>query len=1444
MFDVFILFTETKSQHDGYDPADSDGDVLIEKSPSLGRFAVTLPVTFFDNTRNVNLLNKCRPFLIKLVDVKKHQWYYKKQNQILSKNIAIEREAYSNTELQRNESVLDICTENEELNTHREALKPKIRPVDITAYADYNRSIKRNSFQQIKHLKETEKNCYLPRPLGFKKVEYIDFKKNVGLVGLKISHTEDLNVSNAKIANERPNDKIEVQATLAKCGDSAKLHSTCSSDKQKPYSKTENKTKELLKTDQDNIILCSTNKDSSEDNVNVKEPLISLNNNRVNKEFEEKVENAKESVKINFFMSENIKPNEEKRDKIEKVTTSNNSLVGQHIKSNPGILNTKGELDKNTKLSFTSHKISQKVTKCKDIKDGKNKIKSVTQTVDGRTKVLSECKKDNEKLKNENKDKILDASKHCSGLKETLNKGNVCGMMVIPKKPNAILNANRNFDLARNGKTFTTGDQTTKAPEITQDVNYYGKQHFTYPIVPTGKCLPDNGLRTNNNMLNYYPHISSQNYSSVTNTSIFTQHDFRIPAVGNNQLCPFYVDYFDQSKNISAPITKTNKPESHIVTESPSQMSMHINSNNGKTVALVQNIDTKENSMIQRTSLPLVTARHSNLPAIVQRKVCSQKANVNSLQNANNTLYAGKLMEIKQARDILAIPDGTSNKKVNSKQSAPRVYGMFDAKGNVISRLDNQEIHLRRAVSKSNANNEESSKTTINEGLIQVVQGRRKTPVVINHQPNPINHSEINRIYVRPAFSKSNIREQNSDIPADQVPSQVVQQKRNTSDCVVINHQSNSSLIGCDQLCEPQEMIAKRKSDTSCVNVLNNSATLNKVNYNGYFSGPNSVPVMPALAVHLDGTRVPSHGYHGEFIANSSNQMGMSSYAQEKNYVPQRFPMTYTNNMGNFGNNMNMNHVFTGDTEGLNINVPHNNTAMPMYQPMPQQHAGYQNQGQPIQSFVGNRPTPGHMQRSMLNMIPVNQGLPYPHMMQNEVPMNNVQCAPIYNNMLQNRNPPVEGSYYNPNQSNGWSYSCPPPPPPPLPLVQTAGTFYPPVTVNMSPQSTYMPFPVDDSSSIIGRNYGGIVRKINIVAVPLTDKQKTSIASEFTNPVVNLDDKPANSKLEMLEELTKVIMDIPPDSPVKEKIKSSYPPTKLNWTNTEFSNPSDQLLNIHTRSRPIPSTDKLKAGVLNSTNVVTTAPNQNVLPPLTMSEHIVLTMAHGKSNIVSPKLSKLDSSIKSPPKNVTESSSKEASTEKYSKALAPTPSPKIQNFKRPYPTTEDSYPEMRKMLSSNPKLRASALSKKPKLGLSQKPNRDPRGKPVMPAASTGYSPPILPILTYEKTLEYIAHTNPETTNVADKEDLTPNEDKLPISILSNSSSKYKCKKRIFEENKQTTQDKSLKKISLDEYKKRVGKNSDKDYIVNDMTGKTEKNDDTKQGSDLDLGYDSDTTMIL
>lgn len=1463
---LIVIFAENKSRHDGYDPADSDGDVLIEKEtlPSLGRFAVTLPVTFFDYPRNVSLLNRCKPFLIKVVDVKKHRWYYEKQNQILrSKNII-----KSYTEVQRIRK--DI--EKVQFNMHSEALKPKIRPVDITAYADYNKLMKRNSsLEQINYVKANKKKSHLPRPADFRKVEYVDFKKNVGLVGLKISHTIDLNISNAEVTDARPKDK-EVQAKVAICGDSAKL-SLVSRDKPKTCFKVENTTKRLLKTDQDNINLVSKNKDPSDGSVHVKKPLISLNN-KVNKEFNEKVETVNGLEKRTFFMNECFNPNKGKHNKIEKIaenlmlkeilttsttniynSTKNKCLIGRHIKFDPGILATKRELDKKAKLPFGSQKISTKVAECIDVTDSKKNPKKITLTEDGKTEVSSESKKGKKKAENEKKDNE-------NGINVALYNNNVL-KMVMSKKSNTSLNINQNSYTVRDGKNLTKGEQTTKTPDITQDVTYYLKPHDAYANVPIRKSLPNNGLLTDNNGLNYYPN-SSKNHSTIANTSTSSQvseHNLRISVVEHNQLSSICADKPGHLNNISASITKTDKPESHVISGPPSEISMRIDSNNGKSAALMQNITAMDNSVIQRTSLPKVTCKHSNLPGIVQKKACSPITSENISQIANDTFTSGKSTEIQESRSILTVSDNTTKKQANSEEPAQKVYEMFDAKGNV---MNNEEIYVKRTVIKSNVkNNTKQTSKAINQGLTQVAQQRRNTSdiFVINHQStsSPINHGETHKIYARPTFSKSNIPEEKSRIIVDQVSTQVVQHRNNTSECVT-KHQLNPGLISHS---ESQEIIARRLSDSKyCANVGNNNI-FNKTNSDGYFSGPDSVPVRTALALHWNGTLVPSQGYQGEFQGANSNRKSNSSFAQEKSNLQQRYSMAYTNNMRNFQSNMNMNQGFTGGNEGLNVNVPHNNKAVSTYQPMPQKHVGYLYQGQPIRSLVGNRPTQGlnrstHMQKNMMNIISVDTGLPSHHMMQNEVPMNNTHCAPFYRNIFQDMNLPVEASYYNPNQSNAlWSYLHPPAPPPPPPPVQTTGTFFPPTrTVNAPPQSAFVPSSVANNSSIIGCNNSGIIRKINIVAVPLTDKEKPSnTSSVFTMcPVDNSDDKPANSKLEMLEELTKVIMDIPPDSPVEEK-KLSYLPSKP--SKGVFSQPSEPSLSLNAQDRSIPTT--VQEGALSSINGASTAPGQNV-PTLIMSEHNIPSMTQARPNVQSSKLSKRDSPIRSPPKQTTASSPKtmtecpstEASTEKHNKTFASSSSPKIHNSKRPHPATEAPYPEMRKILSSDPKVRPGPLSKKPKLHVFEKPpspNRDPRGKSVLPAANIGYSPPILPILTYEKTLEYIAQVHPETKNVKEKDEFAPNEDKLPVSSLRSSSSKNNCSKRkLCYEDKQTTQDKLVKKISLDEYKKRVGINSEKDHSVNNipikLECKTEKFNDTKQCSDLDLGYDSDSTMIL
>lgn len=1406
---IFYSFTENKFHYDGYDTADSDGDVLIEEKSSLspGRFVVNLPVTFFDYARNVSLLSKCKPFVIQVVDICKHQWYLKKQIRRLAENIVICKVAHSNTEKQRKEIVIDFDTDKQEFNMHTDALKPKITPVDITAYADSNKLIKRNTPSETNNrVKKIENNSYLPRPLGFKSVEYVDFKKNIGLVGLKISHTIDLN---ATVMNARPKYKKEEHATVAKYGCSAKFHPTFNSDKQKPYSKIERKTKDLLKINQDNIQLSSTFKDTSEFNVNVKEPAISLNN-KINKEFNEQVETAFNLVTKSFLMNEYLSSNEEKHDDIEKavqnpmqekylptstISLKSNSVMGQHVKFNPGISTTKPQLHKKTKLLFGSQKIIDKITECTDIKNSTKKIKSMTQTRHGMTKVR-ERKKDKE-AKKEKKGKHLNASKPSSGMNVALNKDNVL-KMVISKKPNTELkslsfNDNSNFDPVQVVNKFTTRKQTPKTLETMHDVAFYGKQHNTYENVLTGKCLPNNGLHTNNNELDYNQ-FSSKKYPTKPNPSMGSQychHNCKIPTVGNKQLCSFYISKSGQTNNINA--LTTSRPESHVISGA-SQIFM---SNNVRSAVLEQNIATKENS-VKRTLLPAISARRYSLPEIVHKKACTQNTIENVPQNASNTSAAAKSTERNESRSIFPVTDGSINKQENSIELATRVYGMFDANGNVKSM------------------------------------------------------NNTHRIYLRPAYPKSNTPGERSNINVHQA--RLIQQRRNTSECAVVNHQPDCSLTNPS---DPREIIAMCKSGSTCCVNVEKSATLNNVNSKKHLIGPNGVPVIASLGVHLNGTRVPSQESH-KFVANS-NQNGTLSFAQENNNVLQRLPVTYTSNVENIVSNMNFNHIYTGGNVRLNVN--HNNNAVPMYQPMFQQHSDDVYQWPPEQTFIGNRPTPlqnrpTYGQRSMMNMS-VDQGLQYPNTMQNDVPMNNVHCAPIYNKIHHNPSIPVEGQYYNPNQSNGlWPYLYPPPPPPPP--VQTTSTFFPPVTVNASLQSTVVPSSVTNSSSIIGQNNSGIIRKINIVAVPLTDKENPSIiSSECTNSVGNFDDKPANSKLEMLEELTKVIMNIPPDSPLKEKKNPSYPPTKSNEAKEEFSNPPDQSLNLNNQIESITTTNKIKSEILSSTKARSTAPDQNVQTS-TVSEHNIPTLTQAKPKIPSPRLNKRNSSITSPPKqtaaspqkNVRDGSSTETSTEICSKTLGSSCTPNMQNFKRPHPTMEATYPEVRKLLSNNPKIKPGPLSKKPKLHLFQKPsspNRDRRVKLVVPATNIGYSPPILPILTYEKTLEYLAQAHSETR--IEKDDFTPNGNKLPVSILRNSSSKNNWNQTILcEEYKQTTQDKSVKKISLDEYKKRVAINSEKDSNVNNipikLECKTEKLNGTKQGSDLDLGYDSDSTVIL
>lgn len=115
---------------------------------------------------------------------------------------------------------------------------------------------------------------------------------------------------------------------------------------------------------------------------------------------------------------------------------------------------------------------------------------------------------------------------------------------------------------------------------------------------------------------------------------------------------------------------------------------------------------------------------------------------------------------------------------------------------------------------------------------------------------------------------------------------------------------------------------------------------------------------------------------------------------------------------------------------------------------------------------------------------------------------------------------------------------------------------------------------------------------------------------------------------------------------------------------------------------------------------------------------------------------------------------------------------------------------------------------------------------MLPVPQKGYSPPILPIATFEKTLEILAQANIE---LYDDGNFGPiRKKKIPV-----------LRKRClsFDERRD-----NAKKISIDEYKKRSTGKYDKaiDFVVQHQKG----DQNGGQNPDQDLGYDSDTTMKL
>lgn len=157
---------------------------MKEKS-SYGKSNCVLPVTFFDIPSNLNYLNECCPLTIKIVDCDKHPWYYKNyvRSDLQSTSVP---ETPSPNELNKDIVSVDLTEkmydkfDNVNYNTLQSSEKPTEKK-------------KRNKFsnktiQKYKDQQDKLKNVALSKI----NLCELDFKRNKGLIGLKIIHKNEI----------------------------------------------------------------------------------------------------------------------------------------------------------------------------------------------------------------------------------------------------------------------------------------------------------------------------------------------------------------------------------------------------------------------------------------------------------------------------------------------------------------------------------------------------------------------------------------------------------------------------------------------------------------------------------------------------------------------------------------------------------------------------------------------------------------------------------------------------------------------------------------------------------------------------------------------------------------------------------------------------------------------------------------------------------------------------------------------------------------------------------------------------------------------------------------------------------------------------------------------------------------------------------------------------
>ncbi|XP_063382860.1 pre-mRNA-splicing factor CWC22 homolog [Cydia fagiglandana] len=166
---------------------------------AYGKKNFVLPVTFFDISRNVKLLNKCKPLSIRIVDCKQHPTYYnKEQDKCENKSdesCIEENKCNTNSETKSNnvnaegENKCNTDSETKSNNVNAEGIVNIPHTTEnVGEKSIKEREKKRQSdsfYEKLKKRKEERKRI----ALNCKDLSRVDFKRNTGLVGLKITDT-------------------------------------------------------------------------------------------------------------------------------------------------------------------------------------------------------------------------------------------------------------------------------------------------------------------------------------------------------------------------------------------------------------------------------------------------------------------------------------------------------------------------------------------------------------------------------------------------------------------------------------------------------------------------------------------------------------------------------------------------------------------------------------------------------------------------------------------------------------------------------------------------------------------------------------------------------------------------------------------------------------------------------------------------------------------------------------------------------------------------------------------------------------------------------------------------------------------------------------------------------------------------------------------------------